>query len=433
MWQRFTSLFAHKISRDLAWTAGSFASLGLCGIAVNLVIVHYYDAAMLGVFNVTYAVYLIGSQLASCGVHSSILRHIAYHQQDRGLCGEILGSALLLTIASGVGAGLLLYMLAPFSAGLFGSPAIAEAIRVAAFGMVLFPLNKVLVHLLNAMQHMRAFALLQGMRYVIVLLVVVFVAMGQRDFRYAPLAFLGAELFTLVGGVFYLARGGWLPHLRVSRLWLSRHLRFGGKGMLGGIFVDLNTRLDVLLLGILLSERAVGIYSFAAMLIDGMHYILAFIRVNMNPMLVIALRDGATERAQRMLAMSRRWVTALTVLLGIGLFLGFTLLVELALPGKGLSEGSLSLAILIGGFVLFAGYAPFDQLLLVSGHPGYQTAQCAVVTVVNAVLCLSLSPWLGIEGAALATIGGYLSGMAFLMLLSPRLTGWNLLHNRFVR
>ncbi|MCC6247653.1 MAG: hypothetical protein IT499_07825, partial [Rubrivivax sp.] len=75
-------LRSHKLSRDIAWTLGSFVLLAASGMVINLVVAGVRDAAALGVFNQAYAVYIIASQLATLGLHYSVLRHAALHEAD---------------------------------------------------------------------------------------------------------------------------------------------------------------------------------------------------------------------------------------------------------------------------------------------------------------------------------------------------------------
>lgn len=428
-----TQAFAHKISRDFVWTFGSFAILAVSGVLLNFVIASTRDAAALGVFNIAYAVYLIASQIASMGIHYSVLRHAAYHQEDDAENGRILCTGIVLSLLLGAAAGAGMYAVAPYTAYLFDSTQVAESIRYAAFGLALFPLNKVLVSYTNSLRHMKAFSVLQSLRYITVLGVVSAIALSDMAFSHATLAFLAAELLTSLCCLGYLLKVGLLHHLQWSRAWMRTHLTFGGKAVMAGIFLDLNTRLDVLILGMMVSDHAVGIYSFAAMLIDGVQHILAIVRVNFNPMLVKALRDHDHGTAMRMLRLSKRYVTLGTVVLCACLVAGFMVAVQWLIPGKGLADGLPSLLILVGGFTVLSAFAPFDNLLMISGHPGYQTAQAATVTGFNILLCLWLIPLLGIEGAATATVAGYLAGMAMLLYFAPRLTGWSLLRNHFLK
>ena len=73
---------AHKLTRDIGWTLGSFVMLAASGMVINLVVAGARDAAALGVFNQAYAVYIIASQLATLGLHYSVLRHAALHEAD---------------------------------------------------------------------------------------------------------------------------------------------------------------------------------------------------------------------------------------------------------------------------------------------------------------------------------------------------------------
>jgi O-antigen/teichoic acid export membrane protein len=428
---KLRQLFAAKLTRDFAWTFGSVAVLGVSGILVNILVVATRDASALGVFNLTYAVYIVASQLASYGVHYSALRHAAILQENREESGRMLFTAMLLALGLGAVASVALGFAAPLSRWVFGSSDVAEALSYAAWGLLFFPLNKVMVSYANSLRHMKAFALLQSTRYISVLVVVAVVCLSGVEFTYAALAFVVAESVTCLFCFIMLGRMHMLPLLRVSRPWAKRHLVFGSKGVMAGILFDLNTRLDVLLLGTMLSDRAVGIYSFAAMLIEGLQQLFTILRVNFNPLLVTALRDGDHSTAVSLLKATHRYVRLGTACLCGVLLAAFMIAVHWLIPGKGLEEGLGVLLVLGAGLTLISAFVPFDNLLMVSGHPGYQTAQSAFISSVNALLCLALVPAIGITGAALATAAGYIAGIGFLLYYSPRLVGWDMRRNRF--
>ena len=88
--------------------------------------------------------------------------------------------------------------------------------------------------------------------------------------------------------------------LRLRRDWVVRHYKFGTKGLAAGLFTEVNSRVDVLMIGFFLSDRATGIYSFAAMLVDGVYHVLAMVRINFNPILVAAIRDKDWKTAQNL-------------------------------------------------------------------------------------------------------------------------------------
>jgi len=419
-----------KLSCDILWTLGSFAFLALSGVLINIAVAGLRDAASLGIFNLAYAVYMVASQFAVWGVHYSVLRNAAYHSASPRKRGVLLGTALALALLFGLVSGIMLLSLAPYLGVLFKSTGTGEAIGFAAYGLLLFPVNKVLVSYVNALRHMRAFALLQSLRYFCVMLWVVAVCLSELPFAWTALGFLFAELATTIVATIYLAAVSLLRYLRWNSYWTRRHLAFGSKSLLSGMFAETNSRLDVLLIGLFLDEFAVGVYSFAAMLVDGLYHVLAMVRVNFNPLLVATIRDAQWASGTDLLRLTRRYAFAATIGLSLGILIMFLILTSLIIPDKGLQGGLWSLVILLVGLTLVSGYVPFDNLLMVSGFPFYQTVQNLSVVIVNGFVNVLLVPLIGIEGAAVATAASYATGIFMLIVLAKRLIGWNLLTNR---
>lgn len=420
-----------KLTRDIFYTLFSFAVLAASGLIINLVVTGLRDAAALGVFNQSYAIYILASQVAAFGLHYSIMRHAAVHDANPAERGQALGTAAAGALAGGALVGGLLYLGEPLLASLFDSDTTGRGIANAAFGLLLFPLNKVLLNYLNALRHMRAYSLLQSGRYITIMVLVSAAAATSLPIETAPLAFFAAEAVTTFAALAYLRGQGELRHWAYSRSWAGVHWRFGGKGLIAGMFAEFNSRIDVLIIGLFLSDRSVGIYSFAAMLADGLYQVLAMVRINFNPLLVRAMRDGDWAEASGLLRRSRRLLVPAMLVLSTLLVLAFWLLAARLLPGKGLMEGLPSLTILLSALVIVSSFVPFDNLLMVTGHPGYQTLQQLAMVSVNVAFGVLLLPSLGIEGVATGTALSYFAGATALVLMARRLIGWNLLANTF--
>jgi O-antigen/teichoic acid export membrane protein len=422
---------SHKLTRDIAWTLGSFVVLAASGIVINLVVAGARDAAALGVFNQAYAVYIIASQLATLGLHYSVLRHAALHEADAAVRGRMFCTAAVCALGLGIVAAVIVALGAGYLGRLFDSVATGRAIGWAAAGLTLFSLNKVLLAYLNGLRRMRAFSLLQGLRYLVVMGAVCAVAASELPIETATVAFLAAEVVTALAALAALARAQLLRHLHFDRDWLERHVRFGAKGLAAGMFAEFNSRIDVLLIGVFLPDRDVGIYSFAAMMVDGVYHVLAMVRLNFNPVLVGALRDGDHAQATGLRRQSARFVLPATLVMALLAVAALWLLSTWVVPQKDLHEGMPSLLILMSGLVLVSALVPFDNLLMVSGHPGYQTLQQIATVAANAAVAVLLLPWLGIAGAACGTALSYVAGAGALLFFSQRIVGWNLLANRF--
>lgn len=423
-------LFQNKLTTDIAWSMGSLVILSASGILINLVIAGLRDAAALGAFNQSYAVYIVASQIAVFGLHYSVLRHAALYDRDPQERGRMLVNAGIFSLILGGGAAALTFFWAPVIGRLLQSSAVENSVRYAALGLILFPLNKVILGYLNGLRCMKAFFILQSGRYILVMAWVSLVATSAHPFELSTLGFLVAEAATSIGACLYMQRRGLLPRLIFDQSWTRRNLIFGGKSLLSGIFAELNSRVDVLLVGFFLTDRDVGIYSFAAMLVDGLYHVMAFVRINYNPILVASLRDRDWVSVRRLMRQTKRFVFPGAAAASALVIAAFWILTGLFIPEKGLAQGLLPLGILLTGLTLIAVFIPFDNLMLVSGHPGLQTLQHLTLVFSNIVLNVTLIPLLGILGAAIATSLGFMCGFAALFLLARRRLGWNLLTNR---
>ena len=61
-----------------------------------------------------------------------------------------------------------------------------------------------------------------------------------------------------------------------------RHLNFGIKAVFSGLVNESNTKVDIIMIGLLLNDKDVGIYSFAALFIEG-YIILIKVFIIYNP------------------------------------------------------------------------------------------------------------------------------------------------------
>lgn len=428
--QALHSLRHQKLSQDIAYSLGSFVVLAISGIVINIVITGLRDAAALGVFNLAYAVYIVASQFAVWGLHYSVLRHAAFYADDPGERGHMLLTAAVCALVMGAVAAAVVALAEPLFARAFGSETTGAAIRNAALGLALFPLNKVLIAYLNGLRRMKAFSVLQAVRYAAVMALVAVVAASPWPIETATFCFFLAEALTVTLACAYIARKKLAGALRFTRAWIKRHYAFGSKGLAAGMFAEVNSRIDVLMIGFFLSDRATGIYSFAAMLMDGVYHVLAMVRINFSPILVAAVRDKDWQTAQNLRRQSRRLVLPATIVLSAGLVAAFYAFTAWVMPpSKGLLEGLPSLVILLAGLLLVCFLVPFDQLLMMSGHPGYQTAQQLALVGTNVVVAALLLPVFGIEGAALGTAASYVAGIVVMVYFANRVLGWNLVNN----
>lgn len=425
-------LRTQKLSQNIAYTLVSFMVLAVSGIVINITITGLRNPTALGIFNLAYAVYIVASQFAVWGIHYSVLRHSAYYSTDENEKGKLLFTAAISCLVLGFFSAVLIYIAKPVFTLIFKSEITARAIAYSSLGLSLFPLSKVLLAYLNGLHEMKAFSVLQGLRYVAVMLLVAILAASSLSIEFATLSFFFAELITVSLASFFIIKKKLVIKFIFDKKWFRQHFAFGTKGLMSGLFAEVNSRLDVMLVGFFLTSRDVGIYSFAAMLVDGLYHVLAMVRINFNPILVSFIRDKEWDKAKNLLIQARKYILPIMCVLALLLLAVYYIYTAIIIPQKGLQYGLLSLVILLTGLVSVSFLVPFDNLMMVSGHPGYQTFQQVAMVGSNLLCAALLLPFIGIEGAAIGTAVGYLIGILVLVVFAKRLVGWNLLANKII-
>jgi O-antigen/teichoic acid export membrane protein len=412
----------NRLKSNISWTFASFVILASCGILINLVITFTRDTAALGLFNLAYSIYMIVSQIAVWGIHYSVLRYSSVLAPEFNRSKSMLATGLVMSLVLGAVAALALYLAAPLFSLIFSSDGLKLAVQYSAIGILLFPANKVLLAGLNGTHQMRWYALLQSLRYILVFSAVAAISFSSAAASLLTIAFSVAEGITFVCALYVVVKLRllrWMPSFR----WARRHFSFGTRGLAGGIMVEINARIDIFLIGALLNERAVGIYSFAAMLVDGTQHLLTVIRTNYNPLIAqyVFKRDYESIR-QLYRRGSVKIMLAMLLFMGL-LLTAYWIFVYLIAPEKGMQQSWLVLAILLGALWLVCSIVPFDNMLLVGGFPNWQALQYFLIALANVAVCVVLIPSLGILGAAFGTGAGYLVGAFAVVFMSKRLIG----------
>lgn len=403
-----------KFKRDILWNALSFVFMAMGGVALNILLLTCYGAETLGAFNQVYAIYILLAQFAAFGLYLSVLRHVSENADDLQVCGQVLSSALALGALIAGLCCLVSYLAAPYAGMVLDSESVASGLTYAIAGLWCFALNKILLAFLNGMRFMRAFALFQIYRFAAMPLFLGLLALLDQPGYISPVVFTLAECSLFMGLMVYILLR--FPISLPGVRWLRQHLSFGGKSLVGGAVAEANTRVDVLLLGAFCSDKVVGVYSFAAMLAEGIDQIPGIFRVNFNPLVTRHVTSGHLAELR---ALVRRFLARyipLSLLGGLAAVFIFPVLVAILAQETEVAGGWWVYVVLLTGVVLRSGYAVFWEIPTQSGYPGYQTLQVTMVLLSNIALNAVLVPLFGMHGAAVATATSLVLSVVYLRL-----------------
>ncbi len=189
-----------------------------------------------------------------------------------------------------------------------------------------------------------------------------------------------------------------------------------------GLLTQLSRRIDVLLLGFLLGTIAAGIYNVA-------------FRVALLPLLVLQFSAVALfPRASKLHASSPREFEKLyhralgvMVLLGIPATFGLALVapaVVIQLFGEGLAESTAILRILAALVAVRCASRVMAIFLMSSDRQALRTKLQLIAALAHILSNAVLIPWMGIAGAAVATIGSELLVLVLLAAYLSPTVGW---------
>lgn len=402
----FSARLDRKLLGDTAWNYGAFALMAGTGVILNFFITIQFGIETLGVFNQIYAVYIVAAQLAVFGIHDSAQKHTAEHHGQEDERQLIARSANLAALLIGAGVALVVYLAAPLIGRIANSASVGHGIAWAAPGLLFFALNKVQMGVLNGERRMRAFAIMQSVRVLAILGVILVAEVQEWPGYLLGVSFTVAELVIFAPLLILVRPWQCRRDAAGARYWCQQHLNFGAKALPNGFLAESYLRVDVLMLAIFVSDEAVGIYSFAAMFIEGLYQVPTVIRTVVNPILVRLIGTGD----RRALARFGRRV----MVMSLGVFIttaGLTYLIFPSLspyfPDDLITHAYPVLSILIAGLVVYAAFVPLDFMLMQAGQPGWQSVLMSTNITVNAALNITLIPVYGILGAALATAAAF--------------------------
>jgi O-antigen/teichoic acid export membrane protein len=407
-----------KFRSDVVWNFGSLAVLGVSGIALNVIIGAHWDAAVLGVFNQVLAAYTLFSQAAVGGINLSALRSIAERPGDRERLTVVTWSSLAPTVLLSALVTAVFWFARGALSDMLDSPAVAVGIAWATPGLFLFAINKVLMSIVNGVQRMRAFAIFTSVRYagiLVALIVAMQISMPGERLAYVFSASEACLFIVLAIDV------GRLVEWRIPAgfvAWMREHVVYGAKSALSGVLLELNAKVDIWMIGMFLSDTAVGIYTFAAMVAEGVYQLLVVLQNNYNPILarLLSARDEVSLHA--LVQRGRKWTYIGMLAVAVLAVALYPLALSILTNKPEFSESWIPFAILMSGILIASGYIPFGQILLMGKQPGWHTLLMGLTVLVNVIGNALLIPHLRLEGAAIATAVSMASSVVFLKILT---------------
>jgi O-antigen/teichoic acid export membrane protein len=407
-----------KMGSDIVWNLISMVFVALSGLIYNTVFVLLYDPSTLGLFNQANVYFLLFSQIAVFGIHFSVLKYVSEFSEEKGKRDRILTSAVIGAVLISVAVALILFVAAK-ALNIMLDSSLIRMLFIAFPALIFFALNKVLLNFLNGIREMKAFAVFQSLRYIFIVISLLVLGFTDVNKEYLMLVYLVSEflLFILISiyiGVKKLAK------LTFDKEWFKEHIVFGSKIFLGNLVVDVNAKMDIIILGLFVSDYIVGIYSFAIIFADGFYQILVVIRRNINPLITKHYKDNIEAFHELKNSVKKKVYTFIPIL-AVLVLIGYYVLCMVLKKTEYLAA-IVPFAIVLFGKAMNSYLIIMGNIMNQTGNPKRETLLNLITIGTNTALNFILIPFFGMIGAAVATaISFFVFSIVLLKLTKNRL------------
>jgi len=370
------------------------------GLIVGVWVARYLGPEQFGLLNFASAFVGMFGAIAGLGLQGVVVRDLVREPSSKE---EILGSAAALQLVGGfVAYGLVLatiFWLRP-------DDALAKTIVAILGSMMLFKASEVAVCWFESQVLSKFTVWVQNGIFLIFAFVKVLLILKGAPlvaFAWVTMAEGGgvAMMMLIVLGV----RGPRASQLRMKVARVKMLFVDSWPLLLSGMAVMIYMRIDQVMLGQMVSDESVGIYSAAVRISEIWYFIPMTIVASVFPSIIEAKVRSESQYYQRL-----QRLYDIMVLLSVSIALPMTFLstaIVLQLFGKAYIESGTILAILIWASVfVFLGVAS-GKWFLTENRQILSFQRAALGMIVNVILNLLLIPKFGAVGAAIATVVSY--------------------------
>jgi O-antigen/teichoic acid export membrane protein len=359
-----------------------------------------------GIYEQALNITIIASVIGRFGMDQAVTRFVAANaSQNRWpQVAGVYRYAMLYAAGLSSIAVVVVYLLSPTLAMLFGDPNMVEPMRWMSFAILPYGLVMIQSYLLQGIERIEDSIFVQTLGIPIVNIPFLILLSGQFGVTGAAMSYLLSTcLIALLG---YMLWNRYTPELKDVKAEYDRQelLRTSRPLLVTDLSSTLLGRMDVILLGVFSTSSAVGIYSAGKRISNLASSFLTATSFVAAPKFASMYAQGQLEK----LGSLARNAARLTTLISIPYLIAFLLFPNqiMSIFGENYAEGGAVLALLAIGQFINSATGAVGYLLVMTGHEKLMRNITLSTSLLKVALLVLLIPPLGYIGAALATMIG---------------------------
>ena len=388
--------------KDSSITFFSFVLSGFIGVYIYFVVVKNGSVDLLGIFNMYYLVIFVISQISMYGIHYSILREASISSSPEKDLNILVSGLLIIFLSTCITSSFVGFVNNQVGFILFLD------FKKIIWPIVLLSLNKGIYSFIQGKQEFIKLGFVNPLRMGVYLYTLINLnSQGYLEDERFYTIFLNGESAVFILQIilcFFIFINKDLKFKKYG--YISKHLKYSKKAFLTSFLSDINLRVDLILLSILLGSNSVGLYSYTSSIGEGFIGLINVAKTITTPKLTELVKNFETFKEYKIKIF--RISNIISLALGSVILLLFKY-VSNEIPYLNIysKKPFISLCVIIIGFSLLSYFFAFEHILLQLGHPKEHSKSLIFLFITNVLLNIVLIKAYGINGAAFATVLSY--------------------------
>ena len=400
------------VQRGMLLNIASFSAQAVIGISINAILFAWSGIATVGLFNVLYAVYAVAGQLVAFGLSEAILNHSRVSDSCNDQRSSIL-SALFCSLIVSVTFSCLIFLAIKYTFDTDKFPDIANGLILLSLALPFFSLNKVLVAFFNSYSRFSLMAALPLARALFILLCTIVLLYNDEPIA-SSIGYVFVIPEILIFFIFCPFLSRWVDFPGLNELFSrsTYFLKFGVKVCGYSVLTELFFRIDVITISLLFTKEHVGIYTIAALFLEGVIQVLFIFRQVSIPEFRSKLDSGSLHQISVFIKSQSLTGLFIALVLSIAVWVGYCFLL---IFGYSLSDDNflMLLGLLLTAGVVYSVVSPIENLAYLTNEPVQQTAYLLIGSVTTVLSILFLYTFGKIYFIPIGVIVGFLSSQLF--------------------
>lgn len=386
-----------KVAENIAWLFFDKILRMLGGVVVGIWVARYLGPKQFGLMNYAIAFVGIFSVIAGLGLQGVVVRDILNKPRISPI---LLGSAAVLQIIGGV----LAYLIAFVAISLIRPEDVFARIVVEILGItILFKFSEISIFWFESQVSSKYIVWVQNGVFVLFSAIKIILLLNKAEFIFfiwvtTVEAVLSAFLLIGILNIFGLP----INKMRVSVKCCIRLLKDGWPLILSSFAVIIYMKIDQIMLGQMIGDDSVGIYSAATRISEVWYFIPLMIMGSVFPTIIKAKKNSEEEYYKKL-----QMIYDLMVMLGISVAVPMTFLAKPIINfmyGEVYQDAAIVLSIHIWAAIfVFLGVAS-DKWYLAENKQRIALYRTLLGVALNVILNLLLIPKFNVVGASVSLV-----------------------------